>query len=213
MDACFFVTGPSGQLEAKSSWPTDPIPGVALICHPHPLHGGTMDNKVVYTLSRGYHQLGLKTVRFNFRGVGRSDGVYDEGVGEIADTLSMIHWINSVTPHEEIWLAGFSFGAAIAFATAQQYAVKHLVTVAPPVHYPTFCRSTTIHAPLLIIQGGQDDIVAPDDVITWSKKLGRLAELIYIDAANHFFDKQLIFITLTTHPSYQAIYAYAQLTR
>src|SRR5512134_2144011 len=129
------IDGPAGPLEGRVEDPkSDAAPAVVgVVCHPHPLHGGTMQNKVVHTLGRAMQELGAPTLRFNFRGVGRSAGRYDAGAGELEDALAACAWAREHWRCEALWLAGFSFGAAIALQAAGPVRPGRLVTVAPPV--------------------------------------------------------------------------------
>jgi alpha/beta superfamily hydrolase len=132
------IDGPAGRLEARVE---DPAPGsgprvVGVVCHPHPLFGGTLQNKVVHTLARTLQELAAPTVRFNFRGVGASEGVHDDGRGEVDDALAVIAWARARWECEPLWLAGFSFGAAVALHACATARPAALVTVAPPVKRP-----------------------------------------------------------------------------
>ena len=113
------IDGPAGSIEARvedpSSAGTLPLV-IGVVCHPHPLHGGTMQNKVVHTAARAMQEAGAATVRFNFRGVGASGGRYDDGIGEVDDALAVIEWARREFSCDTLWLAGFSFGAAVALA-------------------------------------------------------------------------------------------------
>ncbi|MFO7278462.1 MAG: alpha/beta hydrolase, partial [Pseudomonadota bacterium] len=113
------LDGPAGVLEALLEEPADAVPGrFAVVCHPHPLHGGTMNNKVVHTLARTFNELGIRSLRFNFRGVGASEGSYAEGIGETEDALAVIEWGRVRWPGAEPLLAGFSFGGIVALRAA-----------------------------------------------------------------------------------------------
>ncbi len=130
-DAHILIEGEAGQLELLTTSPDDQSTqnkGVAIICHPHPLHQGTMNNKVVHTLSKAFHNKGLYTVRFNYRGVGKSEGSYGDSIGEVADLLSVLKWVDSVLDSPAIYLAGFSFGAFIAARGAALHDCKQLCT-------------------------------------------------------------------------------------
>jgi len=128
----FLLPGPAGDLEVLTTSPAE-AKAVAIICHPHPLFSGTMHNKVVSTLAKTCQELGLRTVRFNFRGVGKSTGTFAEGVGEADDLFAIIQWVQHVCPAEKIWLAGFSFGAAVSIYAATKIHVEKLISIAPPV--------------------------------------------------------------------------------
>ena len=145
--AKLLLPGPAGQLEVMTSSAEQPIrhpTAIAVICHPHPLFGGTMHNKVIYTLARCFNSMGLASVRFNFRGVGLSQGVYDNGIGETDDLLAVLTWLKQSCPESVIWLAGFSFGAYVAARAAKVWPAKQLICVAhqienfPFKELPTF---------------------------------------------------------------------------
>src|SRR5216110_1476121 len=125
----FLLPGPAGAIECATTAPAPEVAraGVAIICHPHPLQGGSMTNKVVTTLERALHELGLATLRFNFRGVGASAGTYDHGNGETDDALAIAAWLARVRPRDALWLAGFSFGSYVALRAAEQLPVKQLI--------------------------------------------------------------------------------------
>ena len=114
------IVGPAGTLEAKLELPQGEPRATALICHPHPLHGGTMDNKVVYMLARSFLALGAAVLRFNFRGVSASDGSYADGIGEVEDALAVSAWLRERWPDLPQYLGGFSFGAAVAVHAARR---------------------------------------------------------------------------------------------
>src|SRR3990167_159180 len=128
----FTIPGAIGRLEIITMRSQAQDKAVtAIICHPHPLHGGTMHNKVVHTIAKAFKDLGIKSVRFNFRGIGASEGSYGQGLGEVEDALAIVDWVKKVCPHDEIWLAGFSFGAYIAAQTATRISPAQLITIAP----------------------------------------------------------------------------------
>jgi alpha/beta superfamily hydrolase len=186
------VTGPAGALEAITTCPPGEPKGIAIVCHPHPLYGGTMHNKVVHTLARGFGELGFRTVRFNFRGIGASAGRYGQGVGEAEDTLAILKWARTHGPQEPLWLAGFSFGAFMALRAAMQFSVARLVLVAPPVqNYPELGPPPVPQAPVLVLQGDSDDVVSPAAVKAWSDSIAPPATLRVIPAADHFFHGRL----------------------
>src|SRR5579864_2855767 len=129
------LAGPAGALQALLETPRpegEPAPhAFGVVCHPHPLHGGALDNKVVWTVSRAFQQLGAPTLRFNFRGVGASEGTYDEGRGETNDALAVIAYGRQRFPGAALWLGGFSFGGVVAVRAAEQAQPARLVLVAP----------------------------------------------------------------------------------
>jgi hypothetical protein len=188
----FTLPGPAGALEALTSCPRAPAArATAVICHPHTLHGGSLTNKVVHTLARSFDALGLHTVRFNFRGAGASAGVYDHGVGETDDLLAVLDWVRRLRPEDEIWLAGFSFGAYVSLRTASRFAVARLITIAPAVHLYEVAALTPPTAPWLLIQGDQDEVVPPQKVLDWAATLARPPELAVIPGVGHFFHQRL----------------------
>ncbi len=185
------VQGPVGQLEVL----VDDLIGqprhVALVCHPHPLMGGTMTNKVAHILARAFNDLGAPAVRFNFRGVGASAGVHDDGRGETEDVLAMLAWMENRWPETEVWLAGFSFGAAMALRASLKHRVAKLVTVAPALQWLNELNTTVPECPWLIIQGDRDELVNVDAVRKWIGKLPKPPELKIISGAEHFFHGRL----------------------
>lgn len=188
------ISGPAGQLEIQVSTPTATPQALAVICHPHPLHGGSMTNKVVHILDKTLSELGALTVRFNFRGVGQSQGVFDHGHGEVADALAVIDWLQ----HEytdlagmPLWLAGFSFGAYIAYTVCQQRQPQRLILVAPPVDMYRFATQVPLPAQSMLIQGEADEIVSADAVQRWSVTQTTALEYVLLDGASHFFHGQL----------------------
>lgn len=186
-----FIPGPSGHLEALCQCPKQKgKPIVAIICHPHPLYGGSMQNKVVHTLDKTFNRLGLSTVRFNFRGVGQSAGYYDNGQGELDDLNAVIEWCMHGLPGYQLWLAGFSFGAYICMKAAQTIRVDQLITVAPPVNIFDFSKLLAPASPWLVIQGDADEIVDVQQVNNWLKSFESV-ELAMLEGAGHFFHARL----------------------
>lgn len=186
------VVGPAGKLEVAVGTPIGmDRNALGIVCHPHPQHGGTMYNKVVTTVSRTLQGLGLTTVRFNFRGVGKSQGEYDFGRGEIDDLLAVAHWLQKEAGHQEIWLAGFSFGAFIAASGATKIAAKKLITVAPPVSHFPMNELPPILCDWVIVQGEKDDVVVPDEVFIYTESRQPPPILIKLPEADHFFHGQL----------------------
>lgn len=190
----FLLSTETHQLEVLTTSPehaSETTP-VAIICHPHPLHSGTMHNKVVTTLARSFKDLNCRTVRFNFRGVGKSTGTYDNGIGETEDLYSVIKWIQTLFQKAPICLAGFSFGAYIAAKVATQMSVKLLVCVAPPVVNFKMENFPEILCPWILVQGDQDDIVSPEAVFAWAEKRENKPTIIRIQDAGHFFHGKLL---------------------
>ena len=191
--AKLFIAGPVGQLEVLTTYPESPAnpPTIAVICHPHPLYGGTMHNKVVYTLARSFNNMELATVRFNFRGVGMSHGEYNNGIGETDDLLAILRWLKICCPQQPIWLAGFSFGAYVAARAAKQWPIKQLICVAPPIENFPFKELPPFSCPWLLMQGDKDEIVPPRAVFSWVASLANPPQLIKILGADHFFHGHL----------------------
>ncbi|MDW8480231.1 MAG: alpha/beta fold hydrolase [Xanthomonadales bacterium] len=189
-----FLRGPAGRLEVAVDLPGAATArrGVALICHPHPLHGGSMHNKVVTMLERSLRECGLATVRFNFRGVGRSEGSFDEGRGETQDAIAVAEWLRRRRPEDQLWLGGFSFGAFVAARAAQTLPVACLVTVAPPVESWDFAGLARPECPWIVIQGAEDDVVSAEAVRRFVAGLDPPPVYVEIPATGHFFHRRLM---------------------
>ena len=186
------VQGPAGKLEVAIGTPTGTERNaIGVICHPHPLHGGTMYNKVVTTLAKAFQGLGVTTVRFNFRGVGNSQGAFDFGNGEVDDLLAVVKWLQAEMGHQELWLAGFSFGAFIAASGAAQLPVKKLVTVAPPIMHFPMRDLPPILCDWVVVQGEKDDVVPPEEVLVWAESRQPPPVIIRFPEAGHFFHGEL----------------------
>lgn len=187
------VAGPAGRLEALLEAPqeSDPI-GAAVICHPHPLHGGTMQNKVVHTLARAFVARRFLTLRFNFRGVGGSDGEFDDGRGELQDALAVGREAKGRLAGAPFWFAGFSFGAAIAIRAAIESRADGLVSVAPAIARVAESSGAEPRCPWLVVQGDSDELVPIDDTIEWVNGLEPGPELRVFEGAEHFFHGKLV---------------------
>lgn len=187
------IEGPVGDLELIATAPLDgPLsdePLVAVVCHPHPLHGGAMNNKVVTTLVRTFRDLGVPCVHFNFRGVGASEGSFDDAVGEVDDLMAVVEWVGQRYPQAGLLLAGFSFGSSVAAQASHRLAgeIEHLVLVAPPVErYPYDLRGV-FPAPVTVILGDQDELVDVPGAIDWVESLRVEKALLRYPEATHFF--------------------------
>lgn len=200
-NASLLLPGPAGPLETLTSCPTGlAAPATAVICHPHPLYGGSMHNKVVHTLARSFSELGLRTVRFNFRSVGDSAGEFGRGEGETEDVLAILRWLHAYGSGDEIWLAGFSFGAFMALRAAARFAVTRLVLVAPPVQmYAELGPPPPPMVPVLVLQGEQDDVVPAAGVKAWSAQLQPAAALRLFPGVGHFFHGHLNDLRFAVH--------------
>lgn len=189
------LDGPCGVLEAL--YLEQPAAReVALICHPHPLHAGTMHNKVVATVQRIARDAGMATLRFNFRGVGQSAGEHAHGEGEIDDAEAAVQWLRARYPQAALNLIGFSFGSCVAACLAgrleqQGVAVRQLVMLAPPVERFSVEGRLPQQARLTVIQPSEDDVVSPQAVRDWSAQLARPHELLEVAECGHFFHGRL----------------------
>ena len=187
------LSGRAGRLEALMEAPADGNHvGGAVICHPHPLHGGTLRNKVVHTLARAFVSQGFIALRFNFRGVENSAGEFDDGVGELDDVFTAMDYLSGRFPGLPLWLGGFSFGAALAVHAAAEREVAGLVSIAPAVTRLTKILRSQPDCPWLIVQGDRDELVDADDTIAWVNQLDPGPELQIIAGAEHFFHGKLI---------------------
>ena len=180
------IDGPDGKIETVIDDPGPTRRGLALIAHPHPLHGGTMENKVVTTISRILHDLGYVAVRPNFRGVGSSEGEYDHGEGEVGDMLAVLAFVRARYPDLALILAGFSFGAVIQSRVNETAQAKHLLLIGPALN---LFQMGSAPANTLVIHGENDEIVPIDQVRNWTTQHG--VTLAVIRDADHFFHKKL----------------------
>jgi hypothetical protein len=186
------IAGPVGDLEALVEVPaTFAARDIAIVCHPHPLHGGTMQNKVVHMTARALQERGLATVRFNFRGVGASAGAFDDGRGETDDALAVVDWAAARWPGAALTLAGFSFGSFVAFQVAGRRPVVRLVTIAPPVKRFDFDLHPAPRVPWTIIQGDKDELVDYATVVAWAASAQPAPRLVTLAGAEHFFHGRL----------------------
>ncbi len=186
------IAGTAGNLQGLlSDASADAARAVAVICHPHPQHGGTMHNKVAHTLARTLAALGLVTVRFNFRGVGASEGAYADGLGEVEDAVAVLDFARQRWPGRPLWLGGFSFGGMVAIAAAGQRRIDRLVTVAPPVYRMDMATVSQPDCPWLILIGDEDELVDVDAVIAWVNELEPGPHLIVLQGVDHFFHGRL----------------------
>jgi uncharacterized protein len=187
------LAGPAGRLEALFETPVAGASrGVALLCHPHPLHGGSLTNKVVHTLGRAFQERGYATLKFNFRGVGLSSGGFDEGRGETEDALAAFDYARARVNTGEAAVAGFSFGAYVAYRVALVRELARLVSIAPPVARFGLDFAAVPKAPWLIVQGSADEVVEPESVRAFVASLQPPPRLIWMEGASHFFHGRLI---------------------
>ncbi len=182
------IEGPAGAIECALDAPSAEPVGVAVICHPHPVHGGTMDNKVVITVARAFMQVGFRTVRFNFRGVGGSQGAWDEGAGEVDDALAVIAAHRQAG--ERFMLAGFSFGAYVASQAAQRLPEdakpERMVVVGPSTQKQ---QMANVPADTIVVHGEVDDVVPLTATFDWARP--QALPVIVLPGVGHFFHGQL----------------------
>jgi hypothetical protein len=189
------ITGAAGQIEALVAAPRADIPpsGIAVICHPHPLFGGALSNKVTYTLAACALRAGYHALRFNFRGVGRSQGVHDQGRGEADDTLRVVEWMREQLPGAPLLLAGFSFGAFVSIKAAAPARSRLQVSIAPPFgkYFAGEPRPARPPGPWLVVHGRDDEVVSYTDTVAELNHYVPPPELITLDGAGHFFHGRL----------------------
>jgi len=182
------IEGPAGAIECALDAPAGQPQGVAVICHPHPVHGGTMDNKVVITVARAFMQTGFRTVRFNFRGVAGSQGAWDEGVGEIDDAMAVIAAHRQ--SGERFMLAGFSFGAYVASQAAARLSgdarPERMVLVGPSTQKQ---QMADVPADTIVVHGETDDVVPLAATLDWARP--QSLPVIVLPGVGHFFHGQL----------------------
>lgn len=190
------IQGDAGDIEISARLGIDSAGGdtspLLVVCHPHPLHGGTMDNKVVTTLARAARDLGVDQVRFNFRGVGRSQGEHDHMQGESRDLDSILSQLRSQRPHAPIALAGFSFGSGVAsMVVLQRKDISGLFLVAPPVDKYQGVYSLAYPCRVCIYQGAEDEVVDAQAVAVWQAANTSDSSIRWFDDTGHFFHGRL----------------------
>ena len=192
----FSIPGPAGQLQVEVDWPRELTAGevTVIVSHPHPLYHGSMHNKVVTTISKAFRSLGASVVRYNFRGVGQSEGSYGNGEGEVADLVAVANWVRQHKPGQPLLLAGFSFGASVAYKGAGQLDTLHgLLTVAPAITRFPVEDAAVPEAPWCIIQGDDDEVVDPQAVFEWLlTRVSRAYVLRKLSGTGHFFHGRLV---------------------
>jgi alpha/beta superfamily hydrolase len=191
------VEGKAGALQAALHMAKTPSQDFLIICHPHPLFGGTMDNKVVTTAAKTYLDAGINVVRFNYRGVGESEGLYGDMIGEVEDAQSIFDWMSCRYSVSRLFLAGFSFGSYIAAKLAKDLAdnggaPQHLLMIAPSVEHSPFEQATPLVSDCTVIMGEQDEVVPFEAVNNWVRSQDVAVEFITQPEASHFFHRQLI---------------------
>ncbi len=195
--ATMMINGPEGQIEARYMEGKEEDAPIALFLHPHPMHGGTMNNKVIYNLFHTFHKRGFAVLRFNFRGVGLSEGSFAKGEGELADAAAALDWLQVMNPNaKHCWIIGFSFGAWIGMQLLMRRPdVIGFMSVAPPSNMYDFSFLSPCPASGLILQGSEDTVVPVDKQEELATRLTsqRHVEVIYeiIDGADHFFSEHM----------------------
>lgn len=186
------IDGPTGALELAVGAAVPGARKLAVICHPHPLHGGSMDNKVVTMLERTLRDAGVATVRFNFRGVGASAGRFDEGQGEGDDLAAVVALARAWLPGADLWLAGFSFGSYVAARMAAALHASLLISVAPPVGRFAFRALAHPPCPWIVLQGEIDEVVDPALVFEHFERMQPPVEMLRFADTGHFFHGKLV---------------------
>ena len=194
-DHALTIDGPAGRIEAALDCPEGDVaaqPVLAIVCHPLPTEGGSMHNKVVTMTARALRESGATTLRFNFRGVGQSEGTFDEGDGELDDLRAVAAWARAQHPDKALWLAGFSFGAWIALRGAAELQAAALISIAPPVGRSWDFDVAIPDIPWLVIQGDADEVVDAEAVYAWLDGLPQSPEVVRMPDASHFFHRKLM---------------------
>jgi alpha/beta superfamily hydrolase len=180
------VAGPAGTLEVAFNVPEGSLRGIALVAHPHPLQGGTLDNKVVQTLAKTFAALGYAAVRLNFRGVGLSEGQFDDGIGETDDALAALAAAKLEFGELPVALAGFSFGSYVQTRVAHAITAERLVLIGPAVkRFPV----EAVPPDTIVIHGEEDDVVALADVLAWARP--QQLPIVVFPGCGHFFHGRL----------------------
>ncbi|MCD6048405.1 MAG: hypothetical protein K0S08_2052 [Gammaproteobacteria bacterium] len=188
----YFIPVAHGTLEAIVSR-SPQHKGIGIVCHPHPLYGGTMSNKVVSSIVKAWQALGLSTIHFNFRGVGESTGSFGNGDGEQDDLQAVIHWAEENLGEQPIYLGGFSFGAYVALKFCQRFKPAYLLLVAPPAQYEGFMSLQLPNCPCELIVAAQDEVVPTDQILAWASTQ-HFQRILNVPEASHFFHGKLIAI-------------------
>jgi alpha/beta superfamily hydrolase len=187
-----FIEGPAGQLEAILKEPEGRVTRAAIVCHPHPLFGGTMHNKVAYRIAKAFERAGFAVVRFNFRGTGQSQGVHDGGRGEQDDLRAVISFVEQSYGGAQLWLSGFSFGSAVMLRVGcGDERARAIIAVGVPVAKYDFSYLASCERPKLFVQGSEDEHGPLADLRSLFERLKSPKELKVIEGADHFFEGHL----------------------
>ncbi|MBK8374655.1 alpha/beta hydrolase [Sphingorhabdus sp.] len=191
------IPGPEGRIEARFSPPPRPRAPVAMILHPHPQAGGTMNDRITQAMYKTFVARGFATIRFNFRGVGRSEGEFDNGIGELSDAAAALDWVQAFHPEASTtWIAGFSFGAWIGMQLLMRRPeIRGFISVSPPANMYDFSFLAPCPSSGIIIHGAGDEIVAPNAVQKLVDKLRTQRHITVhhdeIPRANHFYENEM----------------------
>lgn len=196
------IEGDAGALEIRVHSQQEENNGVVIISHPHPLYGGTMNNKVVTTLEKSFVNQGYQTIAYNFRGVGESEGEYDNGIGEQEDLLSVVNWAKQNFPPTKLILAGFSFGSYVSLKVYETAEADCLCTVAPPVGLYDFSVIDNVEIPWMLIQGGKDEVVDSEGIIQWAMSRSVVPDVYWRSKASHFFHGELLWLRQIIQANY-----------
>jgi alpha/beta superfamily hydrolase len=201
--------GDVGKIEAILHIPNNTVDhspkAVMVCCHPHPLFGGTMTNKVVHTICKTFSKMGLPAIRFNFRGIGETEGTHDEGEGEGKDLLLICDEVRQRWPDSQIWLSGFSFGSWVSAHCATAAGAQQLLSIAPPVGHFDFNKFQLPLCPWLVLMGEQDEIVDAATVFKWIEDQKNSPDLVKFPDTGHFFHGQLVKMTKVLKQHYQEL--------
>lgn len=201
----YLIDGPAGKLEALLEEPEDPAwesgpREAALVCHPHPAHGGTMHNKVVYRIARGLRRSGSVVLRFNFRGVGQSQGTYDEERGELLDASAALSWLRDRYPHLPYTLAGFSFGSRIVARLAcNGTSPQRLILVGFPTRYGPMSELASCSVPKVFVHSTRDEYGPKEQLEQYVTGLHPPKQMLWIEAGDHFFRDKLVELEEAIH--------------
>lgn len=186
------IDGPEYPIEVIANGAQGELKGIALVAHPHPLFGGSMDNKVAFTAARACRDNGVAALRFNFRGVGKSEGLHDDGIGEAQDLAWLLDQLQALFPDLPLFCLGFSFGAGMSAKVAQTRVLDALVLIAPPVPRYGMKQAEQFAMPLLVLMADDDELVIADGVYQWFEKIDQpQKKLARWSEAGHFFHGKL----------------------
>jgi hypothetical protein len=200
------IPGPAGSLEvcveeANQAGALAADDYCAVVCHPHPLYGGTMDSQVVISVASVYRDLGIPVARFNFRGVGGSEGSHDNGSGEVEDLRAVAEYLLDRTSGRRLLIAGYSFGSVVAAASDASLEASHLMLIAPPTESYTFAPEGYFSCPAIVVLGEIDELARPQSASKWASQLSSKTTIITVAGADHFFAGQLATLNNLLEPA------------